>query len=61
MCSAGVGDGFAGPVPGVLFHPGQRVENGAFADIRITSERNDEVAVVFSLYVEPCVNAFRAR
>ena len=36
--------GFARPVPGVLAQPGERVEHGALAHVRVPGQRNDASA-----------------
>ena len=42
--AARTADGFPGPVSGVLAHPGQGVEDGALADVRVARQRHDALA-----------------
>ena len=42
--AARAADGLARPVAGVLVHPGQGVEDGALADVRVACQRHDALA-----------------
>ena len=42
--SAGIFNGFPRPVAGVLVHPGQRVEDRAFADVRVSGKADRKSA-----------------
>ena len=42
--AARAADGFSGPVSGVLAHPGQGVEDGTLADVRVACQRHDALA-----------------
>ena len=42
--AARAADGFSGPVSGVLAHPGQGVEDGALADVRVACQCHDALS-----------------